>query len=252
MSHAAERPFTQNRELSWLRFNERVLDEAMDEAVPLLERLNFLSIFTSNLDEFFMIRVGSLFDLKHLKERSVDNKSGMTPGEQLDRIYAAVRPLYAKRESIYFELEAQLRAHGIAQLRFDELEKSERKAAEQYYRSSVEPILSPQIMDLHHPFPHLPSKALHISARVRRKNQSLFAVVPVPSALPEVLLLPGAPARCISMDRIIRQHLPELFGSYQVVEDVTLCVTRNADVSLDDEAYDDMADYRKKLRSVLR
>ena len=102
---AKKYPFTQNRELSWLRFNDRVLSEAMDETLPLLERLKFISIFTSNLDEFFMIRVGSLFDMMHVKAHAIDNKSGMTPKEQLEHIYRAVRPLCEKRDKLFGSIQ---------------------------------------------------------------------------------------------------------------------------------------------------
>ena len=176
--------FTQNRELSWLRFNERVLMEATDETVPLLERLKFIAIFTSNLDEFFMIRVGSLFDLSHFKTHTIDQKSGWTPGEQLTHIYEAVRVLYARRQQIYQEVEQQLRVHGICQLHYDELAETEVKFVRQYFKSSIAPILSPQIVDTHHPFPHLQNKALHIGAWLKYKNNPMFAVIPVPAALP--------------------------------------------------------------------
>ena len=140
--------FTQNRELSWLRFNERVLMEATDETVPLLERLKFVSIFTSNLDEFFMIRVGSLIDLMHLKENSIDNKSGLTPAEQLERIYAEVHILYEKRCEIFKNLKHQLAVHNITDVSFKELTNEEEKFIKQYFKSSVAPILSPQIIDI--------------------------------------------------------------------------------------------------------
>ena len=110
----APAPYTQNRELSWLKFNERVLDEAADQNVPLLERLKFISIFTSNLDEFFMIRVGSLNDLTQVNAQAVDNKSGMTAAQQLAKIYAAVPPLYKKKDEIYREVEKNLRKSGAA------------------------------------------------------------------------------------------------------------------------------------------
>ena len=105
--------YTQNRELSWLKFDDRVLDEAMDESVPLLERLKFISIFTSNLDEFFMIRVGSLFDMMNVHKSRIDGRSGMTPEKQLQSIFEAVRPLYRKREQLFGEVEKQLRFHDI-------------------------------------------------------------------------------------------------------------------------------------------
>ena len=104
MSELYKKGFTLNWVLSWLRFNDRVLSEAMDISVPLLERLKFLSIFTSNLDEFFMIRVGSLVDMSSVEEKMTDNKSGLTPQEQLERIFEAVRPLYQKREQVFFSI----------------------------------------------------------------------------------------------------------------------------------------------------
>ena len=134
--------YTQNRELSWLRFNDSVLDEAVDERVPLLERLKFVSIFTSNLDEFFMIRVGSLHDQEALGSTAVDKKSGMTASQQLTAIYAAVRPLYAKRERIFRDIDRQLRPYGIYQLSYGELENSERAFLQEYYESNVAPTVS--------------------------------------------------------------------------------------------------------------
>ncbi|MDK2807934.1 MAG: polyphosphate kinase [Clostridiales bacterium] len=242
----------QNREISWLRFNERVLDESMDETVPLLERLNFVSIFSSNLDEFFMIRVGSLFDLMNLKEASYDNKTGMTPKQQLDKIYDFVRPLYQKREVIYFNLERQLRLHDIYQLSYEELEKGERKYVDQYFHDNISPILSPQIIDTHHPFPHLQNKVLHVGAVLSNKDKICFGLVPLPIAIPEVVFLPGSQIRCIRSEDIISHYLKELFRFYQVKESVVLCVTRNADVNLEDEAYNDEKDFRIKMRNVIK
>ncbi len=155
--------FTQNRELSWLRFNDRVLSEAMDETVPLIERLKFIAIYTSNLDEFFMIRVGSLFDMQSLKEDIIDNKSGMDPNEQLIRIFKAVRPMYKKRDKVYKALEKQLRSHNICQFSYSELNKKEKNYIAQYFEASIEPVLSPQIVDAHHHFPILQT-TLYISA----------------------------------------------------------------------------------------
>ena len=114
--------FTQNREISWLKFNERVLDEASDPLVPIYERLKFISIFTSNLDEFFMIRVGSLYDLSLLKETHLDNKCGLTPQEQLDEIFLQIPPLYRKRNKIFQSVEKELRTYDIYNLNIKELE----------------------------------------------------------------------------------------------------------------------------------
>ncbi len=245
--------FTQNRELSWLRFNERVLMEATDETVPLLERLKFIAIFTSNLDEFFMIRVGSLFDLSHFKTHTIDQKSGWTPGEQLTHIYEAVRVLYARRQQIYQEVEQQLRVHGICQLRYDELAEPEVKFVRQYFKSSIAPILSPQIVDTHHPFPHLQNKALHIGAWLKYKNNPMFAVIPVPAALPEVIFLPGGETRYIRTEEVILEHVSQIFKSDTILEKTVFCVTRNADINPDDEAFDfDSDDFRGKMKKLLR
>ena len=222
MADLYKKGFTQNRELSWLRFNDRVLAEATDQTVPLLERLRFISIFTSNLDEFFMIRVGSLTDMADIEEKTgekvIDNKSGMTPDEQLEKIFEAIRPLCGKRERIFFEVERQLRAHGIYQLGYDELEQSERKNVRKYFEASVRPILSPQIVDAHHPFPHLANNVIHIGVMLRHKNKEIFGVIPVPASLPPLFYLPGTETRCIRTENIIFEYAESIFDPYTVKE----------------------------------
>ena len=143
--------YTQERELSWLRFNERVLDEARDESVPLFERLKFAAIFTSNLDEFFMIRVGSIYDMTLVKKAHVDTKSGLTPAQQLAAILAAVGPLYKQRDKVVSQLETRLRACNICGLTISELDTKEKKQVERYFRDYIVPVLSPQVVDAHHP-----------------------------------------------------------------------------------------------------
>ena len=120
--------YTQNRELSWLKFNQRVLEEAQDPSVPLLERMKFVAIFTSNLDEFFMIRVGSLFDMAATDPKTVDSRSGMTPAQQLEKIYEAVAPLYKERDKTYGEIKKQLHPYGVCGLDYKELEQSEKNS----------------------------------------------------------------------------------------------------------------------------
>lgn len=244
-------PFTQNRELSWLRFNDRVLEEAMDATVPLLERMKFVAIFTSNLDEFFMIRVGSLYDLAHLNPDSIDKKSGMTPHEQLQAIYKSVRPLYKKRERCFYELADQLKVQGISYLRYQDLRQDDIKFVKQYFKQSIAPILSPQIVDSHHPFPHLQNKVQHVIARLKYKGRETFGCVAVPSALPQVLYLPGDSIRFISVSEIILEHLENLFPGYTCLECVILCLTRNADINPEDDALDYSGDFREKMQKIL-
>ena len=183
--------YTQNRELSWLKFNQRVLEEAQDPDVPLLERMKFVAIFTSNLDEFFMIRVGSLYDMASLKEMELDRRSKMTPKEQLERIYEAVEPLYKERDKTYSEIKKRLSPYGICGLSFKELQDPEKKYVKKYFKEQILPVLSPQIVDRNHPFPHLLNKEIYVIASLKRGNQKLFGLVPVPTYLSEILLLPG-------------------------------------------------------------
>ena len=246
--------FTQNRELSWLRFNDRVLDEATDETVPLLERLKFVAIFTSNLNEFFMIRVGSLFDLKRMGDSDIDNKTGMTPSRQLKHIYKAVRPLYEKRERILSDLETELRMHGIYRLSWNELEPPETKAAAQYFKSSVLPLLSPQIIDSHHPFPYLKNDAVYVMAKLRYDDgRTGAALVPVPEALSGCFFLPGSETRYISHEEIICANLESIFSSCVIEERVMLTITRNGDINPDDEDSEfEGEDFRKRMRKLLK
>ena len=150
-------PYMQNRELSWLDFNKRVLDQGADPTVPLLERLNFISIFWSNLQEFFMVRVGSLTDLALLKKSIVDPKSGMTPAEQLDAVYARCHELYPYYEETFENLRGLLAQENICQLRKDDLTDEQLVALDDYMADNVLPFLSPQIVNARHPFPHLES-----------------------------------------------------------------------------------------------
>ena len=249
----ADHPYTQDRELSWLAFNDRVLSEAMDETVPLLERLKFAAIFTSNLDEFFMIRVGSLFDLENLKPDTHDVRSGMTPKEQLEAIYKAVRPLYRKREHICSLLSQRLRAEGVRRMDPAKLSGEERDYCARYFDTCMEPVISPQIVDNLHPFPHLKNNILHVGAWVERKGREMLAVVPMPEALSPLLYLPGPELRYIHTEDILLEHVEDIFKNYRVLEKVVFRITRNADINPDDEAFDpDSDDFRKTMRRAIR
>lgn len=243
--------YTQNRELSWLKFNQRVLEEAQDPDVPLLERMKFVAIFTSNLDEFFMIRVGSLYDMASLKEMELDRRSKMTPKEQLERIYEAVEPLYKERDKTYSEIKKRLSPYGICGLSFKELQDPEKKYVKKYFKEQILPVLSPQIVDRNHPFPHLLNKEIYVIASLKRGNQKLFGLVPVPTYLSEILLLPGYDIRYIRMEKILMEYLEIIFDKYEVSDKNYICVTRNGDVSPDDEALDINEDFRNLMKKTL-
>lgn len=252
MSNKANLHYTQNRELSWLRFNQRVLEEAQDETVPLYERLKFVSIFTSNLDEFFMIRVGSLYDLSLLKDPPVDNKSGMDPGAQLSAIFSAVIPLYKQRDKAYRHIQQQLADHALCQVPYKDLTRADHKYLDAYFQSYILPVLSPQVVDLHHPFPHLVNKALYIAVTLQREQAHTFGLVPVPASLPRALFLPGSGVRYILLEDLLVAYVDLLFDMYNVVDRTVLSVTRNADINPNDESYDFDEDYRHHMKKILK
>jgi len=243
--------YTQNRELSWLRFNQRVLEEARDDSVPLLERMKFVAIFTSNLDEFFMIRVGSLYDMASVDNKTVDSKSGMTAEEQLDAIYAAVAPLYKERDKTYADIKKQLHPYGVCGLDFKELDPQEKKYVKKHFKEQVLPVLSPQIVDANHPFPHLLNKEIYVVADLKMDNKSMMGIVPVPQFISDILYLPGHDIRYIRMEKVIMEYLDLVFEQYQVSEKNYICVTRNADISPDDEAFADNEDFRFIMKETL-
>ncbi|NSD68177.1 polyphosphate kinase 1 [Dorea longicatena] len=242
--------YTQNRELSWLRFDQRVLEEARDKSVPLLERMKFVAIFTSNLDEFFMIRVGSLYDMVQTDEKHRDSRSGMTPQEQLDAIYEAVAPLYKERDKTYTEIKKELSPYGVCGLDFKELEADEKKYVKKYFKEQILPVLSPQIVDSSHPFPHLLNKDIYVTASLNKKEQML-GIVPVPTYVSDILMLPGHDIRYIRMEKVIMEYLHLVFDQYEVSDPNYICVTRNADVSPDDEALEVTDDFRKLMQNTL-
>ena len=252
MAKDVDTRYTQERELSWLRFNERVLQEAQDETVPLFERLKFSAIFTSNLDEFFMIRVGSISDMTLSQESHVDNKSGLTPAQQLEAIFKAVRPLYRQRDKAIAQLDNRLRACNICNLRMEELDRKERKAAEAWFKDCVRPLLSPMVVNGHHPFPHLPSKYLTVALRLQRKGEKCFGLVLIPKSVPPYFRLEESGLRYLLTEQIVLEYAGTLFDSYQVVEKQVIAVTRNADISPEDEDYDVGDDFRAHMIKVLK
>ncbi len=243
--------YTQNRELSWLKFDHRVLEEAQDQTVPLLERLKFVAIFTSNLDEFFMIRVGSLFDMAAADPKALDARSGMTPMEQLDAIYKAVAPLYKERDKTYADIKKQLAPYGVCSLNYKELEPSEKKYVKKYFKDQMLPVLSPQIVDANHPFPHLVNKEIYVTANLKQKNKTMLGIVPVPQYVTDILYLPGHDIRYIRMEKVILEHLDLVFPRYEISDRNYICVTRNADITPDDEALEINDDFRYMMKKTL-
>ena len=252
---ACRHAYTQNRELSWLHFNQRVLEEAADASLPAMERLKFISIFSSNLDEFFMVRVGSLFDLRHICPDEVDVRSGFTASQQLDKIYEAVPGLIELKKQLYTEVEQELKKQGVLDLTFSELTGTEKKFIKKYFKASILPIISPIIIGSHHPVPHLNNKGLYIAALLQdRQKKNSVGLIPIPDTLPPFVVIPDDHSlRYIRTENILLNWAAELFGSYTMLECCTACVTRNTDISLDDDRFEDIAwDFRTRVSSLLK
>ena len=271
-------PYMQNRELSWLTFNERVLDQGADETVPLLERLNFISIFWSNLQEFFMVRVGSLTDLALVKKQIIDSKSGMTPAEQLDAIYARCHELYPIQERTYESVRRLLCAHGVCSLRPEDLDDEQRAFLSAYVHKNVMPFLSPQIINSRHPFPHLENGALYVVVRLNEevgakkktskkgiekaakddKASNLGAegvtlgLVPMPRQCERVIALPGEGMQFILLEHAIEMVASEIFSMYAIKHTNVICVTRNADLDATEGTDENDEDYREHMKRILK
>ena len=230
--------YTQSRELSWLQFNARVLYEAADERVPLYERLRFAAIFSSNLDEFFMVRVGSL--ASSLPTREPDSTSGWTPAQQLERILDAAASLCDARDDAVEEIEDGLREYGFERLRRRDLPKAERLWLDRYFAEEVKPKLSPIPIDETRPFPTLEGGAFYVLLREEHDGEeSRFALVPVPAELPPFVRLPGANVRFLLMEQLVRDYAKDLFPCAGVSERAILRLTRSADIALDIAPEDD-------------
>ena len=252
MAKEVDTRYTQDRELSWLRFNERVLEEAKDESVPLMERLKFAAIFTSNLDEFFMIRVGSLYDMTLVKEEHIDSRTGQTPEQQLQAIFKAVTPLYKQRDKVVEQLESRLRACNICRMSMDEMDTKERKQVENWFQDEVRPILSPQVVDSRHPFPHLSNKTLNVVLRLESEGQQFLGLIPVPQSLPPYFTLRERGLRYILTEDVIAEYAKRLFPAFDVKGKAVASVTRNADISPEDETYEVDEDFRQHMRKIVK
>lgn len=247
--------YTQNRELSWLRFDDRVLDEAYDEKVPLFERLKFCEIFDSNLNEWFMIRVGGLSDLASLKNQPKDNKSNETPAEQLDSIFAALPPLVERHEEAIHLVEGELAGKGLARVEPADYTEDDLAAVKKLFDEKISPIASPLVVDPRHPFPNLRSGRLYVACSLTGPAESgLLGIIEVPTAEQRAVPLPSS-AKCYRytlVEDVIRTCLGSCFGDFHPQDAAVLRVTRNADIDPDDEGVEEEEDYRQHMKKVLK
>lgn len=248
--------YTQNRELSWLRFDNRVLDEAFDESVPLFERLKFVSIFESNLDEFLMVRVGGLSDLAELKKQPVDNKSNMTASEQVDAVMAELPGLLTRWESIFKNIEGKLDTLGVHRARIDSLTPEERTFVTRYFQAYVSPVISPLVIDPRHPFPNLRNGALYLACGLDgvTDEESLLGLIEIPASMNRVVEIPSPTGTYsyILLEDVILACLDSCFGSYKPLDRALIRVTRNADIDPDGEGVEEEEDYRQHMKRILK
>ena len=243
----------ENRELSWLKFNERVLNEARNPEVPLAERLSFAAIYQSNLDEFYMVRVGSLIDRKKSGDDEKDNKTGMTPKEQINAILKRTKELEVKKTRIYEQLMGELEPQGIRLINFNRLSNEEGKDLEKYFNHHIAPFLSPMIIGKQQPFPFLSNKTLYAIVLLQTpKGKTKIGVVPCENSVFKRLIeIPTRPGTFMLCEELILHFVYRLFAKYTISEKTVIRVTRNADIDTENFS-DDHLDYRDMMGKLIK
>ena len=243
----------ENRELSWLRFNERVLEEAEDERVPLCERLSFLSIFQSNLDEFFMVRIGSLHDQMLLDKEARENKTLMTPGEQIDAAMRRIRELCHRRDKTYAALLSKLEEQGISLVNFRSISPESEHYLADMFRREFMPLLSTYIVGKKQTFPFLKNKQIYAVAVLNTKTEKQkIGIVPCGDGVfPRLIAVPERTGCYLLAEELILHYLPMMFPEYRVVSKTLARITRNADIDAD-SIYDEDLNYRDHMAEVVR
>lgn len=246
-------PCYENRELSWLKFNERVLDEASDKDVPLCERLSFASIFQSNLDEFFMVRVGSLHDQMLFSETKRESKTNMTAGEQLSHIFKAARDLTRKKDHTYRHLMDELKEYGVELLNFSDIEYDDAVYLENYFKEQIMPILSPQVVGKKQPFPFIKNKEIYAVALLGSKSNEKVGLVPCSNGILKRLIpIPSERNKYMLVEELILHFMPTIFEKYQIKSKSLIRIIRNADIDVDEAVDDEDTDYRDMMEKLIR
>ena len=242
-----------NRELSWLKFNERVLEEAENPENPLCERLTFASIYQSNLDEFYMVRVGSLVDQMLLAKDIRENKTNMTPKEQLDAILARTKKLNRKRDVVYEEIMESLEEYGVHMLNFHKIEKEDRNYLERYFEAEVAPVIPPSIVGKRQPFPFLRNKEIYaVVVLETKKGKEKLGIIPCSSAgIQRLIPVPGKTGTYMLSEELILHFVSKIFKGYHIKAKSLLRITRNADIDAD-ALYDEDLDYREFMVELIK
>jgi polyphosphate kinase len=238
-----------NRELSWLQFNRRVLEEASNRSHPLLERLRFLSISGSNLDEFFMVRVAGLRgqQIRKIEELSVD---GMTASEQLEAVTIEADALMADQQKLWQQLRKHLAKEGIAVIDPSEIGKKAEAAVEQHFREQILPVLTPQVLDPGHPFPFIPNLGLSVIFEMRRLHDKELVrqLIMIPSALPRFIRVPGSRRRFVPIEELIKSYVGLLFPDHKLLAAGAFRILRDSDIEVEEEAEDLVRYFRSAIK----
>lgn len=256
MSLKAPKSLYVNRELSWIDFNVRVLESAEDPRIPLFERIRFLSIWGSNLDEFFMIRVGSFYDTLLINPDEKDSKVGLTVSEQISAIYDRIDELTPRVEACYRDLTNLLKENHIRLVDVDALTETEEALLDEYFQKNILPFLSPQIIDRHHPFPYLSNKEQFVGVRFKQEGKRLeFGVIPVTSQnFPRYVIFPEESGKgywYVMAEPLIYHFAERLFKKKYVEEKFIFRITRNGDLNIEEALYDEDIDWRSQVEEIL-
>ena len=244
-----------NRELSWLDFDSRVLALAKEKSVPLAERIKFAAIFGSNMDEFFMVRVGSLYDQTLLKNNKLDIVTHMTPAEQIAAITPRVAELQAKCDKYYQHLLSALKENKYIKVDFDHLDKQQEHYWKAYFTSEILPILSPQVVDQRHPFPFLRNKEIYYAAQFNSKNDGVYyGIIPLSGQFEQLLFIknPDGTTSFAFADELIAHYAASIFNKSTLQNACLFRVTRNADITVDEGMMDHDIDFRDVMSELLK
>ena len=241
-----------NRELSWLKFNERVLDEAASHHVPLCERMAFFSIFQSNLDEFFMVRVGALYDQMLADNHARENKTWMTSEEQLQAIFEKTRIISQRKDHIYKQYMEELEAQGVELLSFSDMLPEDKVYLEKYFEESIQPLLSPQVIGKKQPFPFLKNKEIYAVVVLGGKKGDKLGIIPCSNEVFKRLIpVPSGKNHYMLVEELILHYIPEVFDHYEVKSKSLIRIIRNADIDVDEAFDDEELDYRDCMKKLI-
>ena len=241
-----------NREISWLEFNERVLEEAEDRNVPVYERLKFVSIFHNNFDEFYMVRVGSLCDKMLLKRGRPDKITEMTPKEQLTEIYKKTEDMLKRKDLAYNRVRSALYSKGVRHEKISDLPKTEIKKLEKMFLLQIKPLLSPQIVNELHPFPFLQNKEVYVGLTLERTGSKHYAIIPVMPVKKRIVYLSDSEPRFVLLEELIEYFADHVFDNYRITEKLTFRVTRNTDMDMNEAFYSEDGDLRSAMTKILK